>query len=151
MYFFDVGTFWITVRGLGAASLKVSGVTRGRREKEAELEEGWRRARHKGRSWRERPGPVPRPGGLFSSLCQGPGRLGQADGDKAALSARMPGAISHSAPSLWLGRKLVPGSLGEAMTDAPTGQGREWWHFLSTCRVLGSVLGTFTPILISCS
>lgn len=47
--------------------------------------------------------------------------------------------------------KLVPGSLGEAMTDTLTGQGRGQWYFLSTCPVLGWVLGTFTPTLISCS
>lgn len=28
--------------------------------------------------------------------------------------------------------KLVPGALGEAMTDAPMEAGQGWWHFLST-------------------
>lgn len=67
------------------------------------MEEGWGRARNKGRNWREWPGPVPPSGGLISSQCQVLGRLGQADGDKAALSARMSGAISHSALSGWEG------------------------------------------------
>lgn len=90
------------VRGLGAASLKVSGVIReGERREESELEEGWGRARDKGRSWREWPGPVPPSSGFISSLYQVPGSLGQADGHKATLSARMPGAVSHSALSVW--------------------------------------------------
>lgn len=88
-----------------AASLTELGVLRGRREKEAELGEG--------QEERERQvwvGPVPPFLSLKSSLqCPGrrtllwqvPGRLGQADGDRAALSARMSGPVSHSSPSGW--------------------------------------------------
>lgn len=58
------------VRCLGAASLKVSGVVRGRRE-ESELREGWGREREKGRTWRVWAGPVPPPSGLIRSPCWG--------------------------------------------------------------------------------
>lgn len=109
MYFFDVNNFWLTVRGLGAASLKVSGELRGRREKEAELGEEQGREREKGRTWRVwgwAPSPLEASSALGilqmeGAAVQGSGTPGRARRDEATLSARMSGPISQSAPPGW--------------------------------------------------
>lgn len=85
------------VRGLEAASLKVSGVVRGRREESELRKDGGEKEKKAG------------PGGsglgpsqpLVALLAFSVGRLGQDHGEETALSARMSGPVSHADPSGW--------------------------------------------------